>query len=144
MYMADKGQFVAGWFTPLEPNVPTLPDKPEGGWGGRPVQPLPPLPPVDPPIDPPEVGPGTPEHPIFIPDRPNLPQLPPGSVWPPFNPGDGVSGKVLMLCWIPGVGKKWVVIEVPTMWPPTPPAGGIGGTPPPRPGGGPIVPEPKR
>lgn len=144
--MNQGQQFLAGWFTPVGGNLPSLPEKPEHPPWGKPIQPLPPLPPVDPPIDPPEVDDGaTPEHPIFLPDKPNLP---PGFVWPPFNPGDGIQGKALLLCWVPGVGKKWIVVDVPSLpgtWPPEgwPPAGGIGGTPPPRPGGGPTEPQPK-
>lgn len=129
-----QGEFIAGYFTPLEkPGRPEL--KPPDF--GKPVQPLPPLPPVDPPIDPPEIDEGaTIEHPIFLPDKPGLP---PGFVWPPFDPSDGLHGKVLLLCWVPGVGKKWIVVDVPSLpgtWPPEgwqPPAGGIGGTPPNRP-----------
>lgn len=138
-----QGQFVAGWFTPLEGNLPPLAQPPAGGIGGRPPVTKPPLPPgvVDPtpPIEPPPEG-GEPEQPIFIPEEPTHPiQLPPGFVWPPFDPGDALQGKVLLLCWIPGVHKfKWVVIDVPPLpgWPPPgwqPPAGGIGGVPPPRP-----------
>lgn len=109
-----QGQFVAGWFTPVGSQ---LPDKPEfpGFPGGTPEHPivLPPLPPGMG-EKPPEPPPGRPEHPIFLPDTPEHPiQLPPGFVWPPFNPGDALSGKALLLCWVPGVGTKWVVIEVP-------------------------------
>lgn len=134
----DKGQFVAGWFTPVTGGLPPLPEwgKPENPWdpGGHPGHPIPPLPPgVDPPDPPLEPEPGEPTHPIVIPAPPTLP---PGFVWPPFDPSDALSGKVLLLCWVPGVGKpRWVVVDLPEFTLPTPPAGGIGGTPPPRPGG---------
>lgn len=139
----EKGQFVAGWFTPVSgPGLPPLPDwgKPSLPWEPgpeHPGHPLPPLPPgvVDPPIEP---EPGEPTHPITLPGSPEHPiTLPPGFVWPPFDPSDALQGKVVLLCWIPGVSKpRWVVVDLPEFTLPTPPAGGIGGTPPPRPGGG--------
>lgn len=137
----SQGQFVTGWFTPLQGSLPPLPDrpgwKPEHPWepgGPYPGQPLPPLPPgvgggpIHPPeVLPPEV-PGVPGHPIEIPEEPGQPlPLPPGFVWPPFDPSDALSGKVLLLCWVPGVQKlKWVVIDVPEITLPTPPPGGWG------------------
>lgn len=116
-----QGEFIAGYFTPLE--RPEL-KPPAGGIGGKPPVTKPPLPPgvTDPdpgtkPIDPdaevqpPIFIPGTPEHPIV---------LPPGTIWPPVNPGAGLQGKILLLCWIPGVGSRWVVVELPPLpgWPP--------------------------
>ena len=128
----QQGQFVAGWFTPLQGSAPGLPELPGRPPIGKPIKPLPPLPPgVEEPTHPIEIPegegppvevPGTPEHPITY---------PPGFVWPPFDPSDAIYGKALLLVWVPGVQKfKWVVIEVPDY---VPPAGGIGGTPPPRP-----------
>jgi hypothetical protein len=47
---------------------------------------------------------------------------PPGTVWPPLNPGDGIGGKVLALVWLVGIGYKWAVLETPpVVWPPQPP-----------------------
>lgn len=109
--MMPQGQFVAGWFTPV--GSAENPDRPSI-WPGRPEHPivLPPMPPGSgekPPEPPPH-----PEHPIFLPDTPEHPiQLPPGSVWPPFNPGDGIQGKALLLVWVPGVGSKWIVVDLP-------------------------------
>jgi hypothetical protein len=60
-------------------------------------------------------------------------------VWPPLPPDIDIHGKLLLLAWIPGVGNRWVVVQVPEH----PPAGGIGGRPPDRPGGQPGVPQPK-
>lgn len=98
-------EFIAGYFTPLQ--RPELP-------GGIPPITLPPLPPG---WGPPPILPPTgidPEHPIEVPDPPGRPSLPPGFVWPPFDPSDALQGKVLLLCWIPGVKKfKWIVIDVP-------------------------------
>ena len=127
-----NAQYVSGWLVegPAPPEGGWQPPKPPaGGVGGRPpiTKPLPPLPPEITEPEPPAPDEGTaPEHPIFIPERPGKPpiQLPPGAVWPPFNPGDGIQGKALLFCWVPGVGKKWIVVDVP--------AGGVG-NPPPRP-----------
>jgi len=118
-----KGQLV--WVTPVEglgggsPEHPWVPPSP--GEPAHPIEPVPPLPPgiwpspgrpvppialPRPPLEvtPPIVIPGTPEHPIT---------LPPGVVWPPLNPGDGLQGKVLALVWLVGIGYKWAVLEVP-------------------------------
>lgn len=144
----SQGQFVAGWFTPVQGSLPPLPERPgwtpehpwvPGGPGeGGEIEPpivLPPLPPgmVMPPIALPPTG-EAPEYPIYIPSTPEHPiQLPPGTVWPPFNPGDALHGKVLLLVWVPGTGKhKWVVVEVPTTLPPLPPIPGAPGQPLPR------------
>jgi hypothetical protein len=111
---------------PGEPGEPTHPWRP-----GRPGvgQPLPPLPPgVEEDPGHPIVLPGEPGFPIEIPEEPGQPlPLPPGFVWPPFDPSEALSGKVLLLFWVPGVNKlKWIVIEVPEITLPTPPAGGWG------------------
>jgi hypothetical protein len=67
--------------------------------GGRPDQgPTPTPPPVvggGPVVPPPEVGGG--------------PIMPPGSVWPPLPPS--VEGKLLVFCWIVGIGYRWTVID---------------------------------
>jgi hypothetical protein len=89
--------------------------------GGRPDQGLPEVPPGTPthPTELPPLPPGTPEHPIalpplglepsnpiFIPSTPTHPIAPPpGTAWPPFNPGDGMQGKVVLLCWFPAQGS---------------------------------------
>jgi hypothetical protein len=110
------------------------------GWGveeGEPPQ-------VEPPdIDPPPgVWPGpSPGHPIHpVPpagEGPgHLPEIPPGSIWP--RPPGPVSGHFIVLAHIPQYGWRYIVID-PDGWP-EPPAGGIGGVPPQRPGPG----EPRR
>lgn len=135
-----QGQFVAGWFTPLQENLPDKPGwSPEHPWvpgQPHPGQPLPPLPPgvEGKPDHPIVLPPGEPGFPIEIPEEPGQPlPLPPGFVWPPFDPSEALAGKVLLLCWVPGVNKlKWVVVQLPDWKPPegwTPP------TIPPRPGG---------
>lgn len=109
----------------------TLPGEPPQV--GGPVFPTPPiqLPPVPPGIVMPPIHiprpPASAENPIVIPGTPEHPiNLPPGVVWPPLNPGDGVSGKVLLLAFVVGVGGgqhggkyKWIVIDTNAM--PTPP-----------------------
>jgi hypothetical protein len=35
--------------------------------------------------------------------------LPPGSVWPPLPPE--IGGKILAICWLVGIGYRWVVID---------------------------------
>lgn len=130
----SKGQFVTGWFTPLEgslPPMPELPGPPAGGIGGRPPNRPMPIPPEPPgvggepghPIEPPTEG-GEPEQPIYIPGTPEHPiTLPPGTVWPPFDPSEGLEGTVCLLVWVPGTGKcKWIVVQLPELpdWkPPT-------------------------
>lgn len=66
------------------PIVP--PDKPGGG-------------------PPPSIGGG----PIIPPEKPNLP---PGSIWPPLNPGDGISGKIIAVVWLVGIGYRWAALDV--------------------------------
>jgi hypothetical protein len=55
---------------------------------------------------------------------------PPGTIWPPLPP-EIPAGKAIALVAISGVGYRYVVITIPE-----PPAGGIGGRPPQRPGPG--------
>lgn len=116
-------EFIAGYFTPLE--RPSRPDRPP--LPPITIPPLPPgwgKPPVEPPVQP---DPGADiEQPIYIPAPPSWP---PGVPFPPFNPGDGLSGKVLLVCWVPGTGKfKWICVDVPELpglppgWPDNPPA----------------------
>jgi hypothetical protein len=123
------GQGTLAWITPVSAGHPGQGLPPGEGGEGSPAPPieLPPVPPgtVAPPI---ALPPGEPSYPIVIPDP--GPGLPPGTVWPPLNPGDGVQGKALLLCWVPGAHKfKWIVIEVPTMpeLPSRPPAPGTPG-----------------
>lgn len=79
---------------------------------------------LHPDVDPPEEGDGIWGGPI-LPGRPDLPKppMPPPGIWPPLRPEDP---------WRP-VDPGWGVR--PGL--PQPPAGGIGGTPPPRPQPGP-------
>jgi hypothetical protein len=141
-----------------------LPPGGHGPWPGRPGQglPRPPRPPhVWPrppggglPVDPGwGVGGRWPERPghglpIFpsIPGKPDnsLPPVegegppptdpPPGTIWPPLDHPGLPAGKAIALVAISGVGYRYVVVTIPE-----PPAGGIGGTPPQRPGGQPEV-----
>jgi hypothetical protein len=120
----ERPGHLPGWGRP--PGRPG--NRPPGSWGGRPVDPgwgvdegdggdhIWPFPP----------GSGLPP----VPGQP-LPPVdpPPGTIWPPLPPNVDIHGKLLLLAWIPGVGNRWVVVNVPE-----PPAGGIGGTPPQRPG----------
>ena len=158
-----------------------LPSRP--GWGGRPDQglPRPPLPPhVWPkppggglPVDPdwgieegthPDHGlpiyPVDPEHPDNtlppVPGEPEpQPDPPPGTIWPPLPP-EVPAGKAIVLVAIPGVGNRYVVIDIPGGQPdqglpqPQPPRPGQGlpvqppvrpGQPLPRP---PVAPTPQR
>lgn len=113
--------------------------------------------PEGPEVEPPEIEPppgiwppptiGHPVHPIAPPSPGapgHLPSPPPGAIWPPVD--HPVEGLFVVLAHIPDHGWKYIVID-PDAWERpelTPPAGGIGGTPPPRPGE-PLPPrEPKR
>ncbi|HTI78947.1 MAG TPA: hypothetical protein VL614_00700 [Acetobacteraceae bacterium] len=114
---------------PPSPGEPTHPIAP-----GRPVRPShpiarPPTYPVDPdyglpsppsvwPQPPRPVDPGFgvplpigPEHPIYLPPPgvDNTLPLPPGAVWPPLPPS--VTGQVMALVWIVGVGYRWTTID---------------------------------
>lgn len=122
---------------PVPPGFPPIPDNTLPGYGGRPSNPIF-LP-----------FPGRPDNSLpgsgGRPDRPdnslpgsggsidntlpgsggsidNTLPMPPGTIWPPLNPGDGVQGKGLLLILVlgaDGVEKfKWLVIDAPGMWPP--------------------------
>jgi hypothetical protein len=122
----------SGIWPPLTPEhpwrpIPSWPERPghglppgappAGGVGGRPPE---------------RPGPGEPDE-----------ELPPGSIWPPLPPG--VHGKFLALVLIGGGGRglhyRYVVVDADAR--PEPPAGGIGGRPPDRPGPGTPPREPK-
>ena len=86
------------------------------GTPSHPIE-LPPLPPGVPahPIVPPSGG--TPSHPIFIPGTPEHPiTAPPGTIWPPLNPGDGVGGEGWLLVVVLGADGlrrvKWISVNV--------------------------------
>jgi hypothetical protein len=112
------------------PGGPTDP-----GWGvdeGEPPQ-------VEPPEEPPPgIWPGpTPGHPIEpIPGGPEHPDtgFPPGSIWP--RPPHA-HGKFIVLAHVPGYGWRYFSVDMDAL--PEPPAGGVGGRPPQRPGGSPEV-----
>jgi hypothetical protein len=60
---------------------------------------------------------GTPSHPIFIPGTPEHPiTAPPGTIWPPLNPGDGVGGEGWLLVVVLGADGlrrvKWISVNV--------------------------------
>ena len=84
------------------------------------LPPLPPLPPGMPPLPDNSLPPAgaRPSNPIFIPVPPNstLP-IPPGTIWPPLNPGDGVQGPGLLLVIVLGADGgpkvKWIAVEAP-------------------------------
>lgn len=142
-----------GGGSPGEPSHPWVPpSRPE--WPERPAHPwIPSLPPRDewPPLPPwfdPGVGlpiPPTPEHPIVpLPPTTGGPDEP--EIWPPVRPEfPDLSGKSLALALVyvsRHVAKlHWVIIdheEAKKAWQALKdrlPAGGIGGTPPQRPGG---------
>jgi hypothetical protein len=124
---------------------------PRPPWGGeRPGQGLPPSYPGRP-VDPGYgvEGAGSGQLPVFpleppgaggAPDQ-GLPQEP-GTIWPPLPDGGiGFHGKAVLGCYAYYGGAMhhhFVVVTIPDVPPErpglTPPAGGIGGTPPPRPG----------
>jgi len=81
---------------------------------------------------------GHPSYPIHIPDRPDntLPippaPTPPGTIWPPLNPGDGVSGKCWLLVFVVGTEHsryRWILVDADGK-PPTGPSGPKPPTPP--------------
>lgn len=127
-YGVDEGDLPAveppdpppGIWPPLTPEQPW---RPIPDWPERPSTGLPPTPPAG------GVG-RPPERPV-----PEPPELPPGAIWPPLPPG--VHGKYLALVLIGGGGHgahyRYVVVDADAL--PAPPAGGIVGRPPPRPGG---------
>jgi hypothetical protein len=93
---------------------PTYPVDPDYDLPTRPnIWPNPPLPPHasnKPPLGPPL----RPSHPIYpvLPDGgdPSHPiALPPGMVWPPLPPS--ITGVILALIWVIGVGYRWVSID---------------------------------
>jgi hypothetical protein len=142
------------------PGFPGAPDQGLPGWGGerpgnRPPGSFPGYPstgPVRPgrPVDPGygiEEG-GTGQLPVWpvdpeSPDQglppevpPGLPELPPGTVWPPLPPSVP-PGKALAVIYISGVGSRWAVLDIPVRPErPVDPDYGIdeGDTPPARPG----------
>jgi len=95
------------------------------------------LPPTPPGVNLPDntlPGGGYPTYPVFIPDRPDntLPTppapTPPGTIWPPLNPGDGVSGKCWLLVLVVGTEHsryRWILVDAdgkpPTVGGPKPP-----------------------
>lgn len=94
--------------------LPSLPNYPSTGLPGGGSINLPGNPIVVPPAFPdqglpPAVWPGVPVHP-GTPANPI--NLPPGAVWPPLPPAAGSSGKAVILAAIPGVGVRWVVIDL--------------------------------
>lgn len=102
-----------------------LPGIPPGIWGGgNEPFPTPPIhiPPVPPDFVPPENGCNCdpkPTHPIFYPVVPEHPiALPPGQSWPPLPIEKGISGKVLMLVHIFGIGIRWILMDNPVTYPP--------------------------
>lgn len=104
------------WPRPPEGWVPPWQGKPPGVWPppGHPGHPLPPEPPPTegedskPEVWPPDHHPGQPLPPV-IPIDPEEPEpQPPGTIWPPV---DGMSGKAVILVWVPFVGFKWVVVD---------------------------------
>jgi hypothetical protein len=84
--------------------------------GGKPVQPLPPLPGIWPPPGQPslpiELPPVEVSPPIYIPETPEHPiAKPPGTIWPPLPPDLGLDGKVAILVWVMGVGRRWYIYD---------------------------------
>lgn len=109
------------------PGRPPRPaNRPPGSFPGYPsTGPVRPGRPVDPSWgipDAPEIWPGTPDQPIHLPPVAGLPlppvDPPPGTIWPPIDPGFGVpEGTALALVWISGVGYRYAVLTIP---PPSP------------------------
>lgn len=117
------GQGQLAYIVPLDlptggsPGVPTHPISGVGGHPSHPIA-LPPLPPgVEAPSHPIVLPPegAEPSHPIIIPGTPEHPiAAPPGTIWPPLDPSDGVAGKALILVWVIGTQKhRWLVVDVP-------------------------------
>lgn len=88
------------------PSRPTYPVDPGYGLPKPPhMWPRPPYPPT---VWPPPY-PVDPDVPMY-PERPdNALPLPPGAVWPPLSPE--ISGKVMVICWVVGVGYRWTVLD---------------------------------
>jgi len=114
------------YITPVDPNNgPVDPGYGHPAGPGHPSNTLPPVPPgQNVPDNTLPSGPVRPSQPIFIPETPSNPiALPPGHIWPPLNPGDGIYGKSLVLVWVVGTDKyRWVSLDRPAVWPPTSPA----------------------
>lgn len=116
---------------PVPPGFPPIPDNTLPGYGGRPSNPIfIPLP-------------GRPDNSLpgsggsidnTLPGSGGRPDnslpgsggsidntlpMPPGTIWPPLNPGDGVQGKGLLLILVlgaDGVEKfKWLVVDLPVI-----------------------------
>jgi hypothetical protein len=82
-----------GYGLPAPPHVWPQPPRPE-----HPDNSLPPVP-------------VRPTHPIYLPPAgpDNSLPLPPGAVWPPLPPE--LSGEVMVIVWIPGVGWRWTTVD---------------------------------
>lgn len=111
---ADGNPVDPGYGKPVGPGHPSLPIV------------LPPLPPgFEVPDNSLPVGPVHPSYPIALPIGPdNTLPLPPGTIYPPLNPSDGVSGKCLLLVFVVGTEGhryRWIVVDAPEIWPPTTP-----------------------
>lgn len=122
---------------------------------GPPPRPMPSPPGIWPPLE----GPSHPIYPIGPGDEhPDQGPWEPGEIWPPIRPPLGshrpppAAGQPLpkqlafAAIWLQGYGWRWCVVDLNAVhFPsrPTPPAGGIVGRPPARPGGTPE-PEPRR
>jgi hypothetical protein len=87
---------------------PSYPVDPDYDLPVRPgVWPHPPRPPgIDNSLPMPPMRPG---FPIYLPPE-EVPEPPPGAVWPPLHPALGTE-KLLALVWIVGVGYRWTVID---------------------------------
>jgi hypothetical protein len=103
-----------GYGLPVPPTVWPHPPRPPHVW--PPPQPVYPSHPIY--IPPPHVSGGpVPEPPApgqGLPPVPGAPShpiaLPPGAVWPPLPPAVP-PGKLLVFCWIVGVGYRWACID---------------------------------
>lgn len=124
---------------PGNPGYPGHPLPPFPGYPGHPLPPggialppiaLPPFPGLWPPPGQPTlpivIPPGNVAMPpIFIPEDPTKPPaLPPGTIWPPIPPDTGITGKVIILVWIIGVGYRWYVYDAAAVTPPIQPTPG--------------------
>lgn len=98
------------WEKPSWPPGPTDP-----GWGVDGDGGLSPQPPIYLPIGPDQ---GLPDHPHY-PAHP-LPDPPPGTIWPPLPPS-APAGKAALLCFISGVGFRYIVVDIPERGPPARP-----------------------
>ena len=93
----------------LPGNLP-YPDNSLPGSQPRPDNTLPPIPPDLKPDNTLPTPPPIPSHPIYYPITPEHPiALPPGEIWPPICECEGgISGPVLLLVDIVGIGKRWL------------------------------------